>query len=187
MLQITIPKGETYNQNTGMFYTVEKPVTIQLEHSLISIQKWEAKWNKPFLYTDKAHPKTQEETIDYIRCMCLTPNVKEDVFYCIKPREQQIIANYIDAPMTATTFRKLPNNSTGTGKKRIITAEIIYYWMISYNIPCEYRKWHINQLMTLIRVFNEENAPKKKRNRRELLAEQKMINEANRKRFNTKG
>lgn len=150
---------------------------------MISLQKWEAKWNKPFL-TDKK--KTQEETIDYIRCMCITPNIKDEVFYCIRPFEQQLIASYIDAPMTATTFGK-PFGKSGTQKKRIVTAEVIYYWMISYNIPSEYRKWHLNQLMTLIRVFNVENQPKKKRTRQEILAEQRAINEVNKRYYNTKG
>ena len=185
MIQIQVQPNEVYDQETDRFYKVTKPVTIQLEHSLISLQRWEAKWNKSFL-KDKP-PKTQEETIDYIRCMCLTPNVPEDVFYCLGAKEVQQIVNYIEAPMTATTFRTIPGAPPPRKNKQIITAELIYYWMISYNIPSEYRKWHLNQLLTLIRVFNEENKPKKKRSRMEILAEHRAINEANKAYFNTKG
>lgn len=185
MIQITVPKSEYYDQAKEIFYSVDKPVTIQLEHSLISLQKWESKWNKPFLVKTE---KTAEESIDYLRCMCLTPNVKDDVFYCIPPSEMTRLSEYIDSPMTATTFAedKIPGGG-GKGKKQIVTAELIYYWMISYNIPSEYRKWHLNQLITLIRVFNEENKPKKKKSRNQLLAEHRALNEANKLRYHTHG
>lgn len=185
MLTITIPKGEFYDQEKGIFYNVDKETIIQLEHSLISLQKWEAKWQKPFLVKDK---KTFEETIDYIRCMCLTTNVKDDVFYCIPEKEIEKISAYIDSPMTATTFRE--DKLKGNGRKisrEIPTAEILYYLMISYNIPSEYRKWHLNQLLTLIRVFNIKNQPQKKRTKREIMEEFHSINEENKRRFNTKG
>lgn len=186
MISITVPVSEVYDQRKNVFYRVEKPVTLQLEHSLISVQKWEAKWEKCFLNTRR---KTQEEAIDYVRCMCITPNVNEDVFYCIPGNEMNRIAAYIEAPMTALKFT---NDGTGTArrKKEIVTADIIYYWMISYGIPSEYRKWHFNQLMTLIQVFNEKNQDPKKRKRKsrmQLLNEFKDINEANKKLFGTKG
>ena len=183
MISITIPKSEVYDNKKNVFYRVDKPITLQLEHSLISVQKWESKWGKSFLGTKK---KTQEEAIDYIRCMCITPNVKDEVFYCIPAKESDRIAKYIEAPMTALVFR---GGGNGAPRKReVVTADIIYYWMISYNIPSEYRKWHLNQLLTLIQVFNEKNAPKKKRrSRMEILNDYKSINERNKALFNTKG
>ena len=100
------------------------------------------------------------------------------------------IADYIDNPMTATWFSESPGKKKpGRAKKQIITAEIIYYWMISCNIPTEYRKWHLNQLLTLIRVINIKNdaTVNKKRSRTEILRDFSAINEANKKKFNTKG
>lgn len=184
MISVTIPKSEVYDQKKNIFYSVEKPITIQLEHSLISVQKWESKWGKAFLNGKK---RTQEEAIDYIRCMCMTPNVKDEAFYCIPSKEMDRIAKYIEAPMTALVFRT-PGGGGMPKKREVVTADIIYYWMISYNIPSEYRKWHLNQLLTLIQVFNEKNKPKKqRRSRMEVLNEFKSINEQNRALFNTKG
>lgn len=187
MITITVPKREVFDTENQIFYRVDHETTIQLEHSLISLQKWESKWHVPFLY-DKTQ-KTFEQTIDYIRCMCVTPNVKEDVFYCIPPSEMQRISEYIHDPMTATWFRddKKNQDPLNKPKKEIVTAEIIYYWMITLNIPSEYKKWHLNQLLTLIRVINVKNTPQKKRPRREILEEYKAINEENKKKFNTKG
>lgn len=188
MLTVTIPKGQAYDQEKNIFYYVDKDTTIQLEHSLISLQKWESKWNKPFLI--KNQKKTLEESVDYIRCMCLTTNVKDDVFYCIPKDVMEKISEYIDAPMTATTFRedKTKNRAPIPASKRETpTAELIYYWMISYNIPSEYRKWHLNQLLTLIRVFNVKLQPNKKKTKREILNDYHQLNEENKRRLNTKG
>lgn len=184
MITINVPKSEVFNSESNIFYRVEKPTTIQLEHSLISLQKWESKWHKPFLVKGD---KTIEETIDYIRCMCVTPNVKDDVFYCIPLEESKRISNYIEDTMTATTFKDTKKSGTN---KEIITSEIIYYWMVALNIPSEYKKWHLNQLLTLIHVTSLKNSPKKKgspRSRRSLLEEHKAINERNRKLLKTKG
>lgn len=183
MLTITVPKREVYDRNKEIFYSVEKETTLQLEHSLISLQKWEAKWNKPFLGKSE---KSFEEMIDYIRCMCLTQNVKEDVFYCIPQSEIKKISDYIESPMTATWFSE--DKKPGAKKnKEVVTAEIIYYWMIALNIPSEYKKWHLNQLLTLIRVINVKNTPKKKRSRKEMLEEHRLLNELNKKRLGTNG
>lgn len=182
MVSITVPAGRVYDSANNIFYTVDKPTTIQLEHSLISLHKWESKWHKPFLGKEE---KNLEQTIDYIRCMCLTPNVKEDVFYCIPKDQMEKISEYIENPMTATWFSE-EKNGPKSKKKEIITAEIIYYWMISLGIPSEYKKWHLNQLLTLIRVINVKNTPKKKRSRREILEEHKRISDLNKQRFGVK-
>lgn len=180
MITITIPKGQVFDNTNQIFWRVTKDTTIQLEHSLISLQKWEARWHTPFLIKKQ---KTVEQMIDYVRCMCLTNNVKEDVFYCIPKSEMDRIAEYIEDPMTASPRGK----SGGKRKNRLVTAELIYCWMITLNIPSEYRKWHLNQLLTLIQVINEETAPKKKQNRHEILENYRKINEENKKRFHTKG
>ncbi len=183
MITITVPKGEVFDSENEIFWRVSKETTLQLEHSLISLQKWEARWHIPFL-TKK--PKTLEQTIDYVRCMCLTSNVKEDVFYCIPKSEMDRIADYIKDPMTATTITR--RGPKGVAKKqKIVTAEVIYYWMIALNIPSEYKKWHLNQLLMLIQVINAEEAPKTKRKPHEVMNDYRAINEANKKRFNTKG
>ena len=186
MIEITIPKNEVIDSETGIIYRAEKDWHLKMEHSLISIQKWEAKWHVAFL--NQNHKRSFEETIDYLRCMTLTPNVPDEVFYCIPPEELKRVAAYIEDPMTATRISDAPGKPTGVrARKDVMTAEVIYYMMIALNIPSEYRKWHFNQLMTLIRVIEAKQGPKKKRRMKDVLTDYKAINEANKKRFNTKG
>ena len=180
MLQIVVPATEQWNELKQEFITT-KEQKLQLEHSLISLSKWESKWCKPFLSKED---KTLEETIDYIRCMTLTPNVNPDIYYCLSNENLREINQYIDAPMTATTFHERPG---GTSNCEIITSELIYYWMIAQNIPFECQKWHINRLLTLIRVCNIKNAPAKKMSKREIMSQNAALNEARRKKLNTKG
>lgn len=179
MLDIIIPETEYFDERTMEFvYSKEQKIT--LEHSLIAISKWEAKFEKPFLSSDKS----AIETLEYIKCMTLTQNVKPEVYMHLTEQNILDIRAYIDAPMTATTFKKIERRG---GKKEIITAELIYYWMIAFNIPVEFQKWHLNRLLTLIEVCARKNEPPKKMSRREISAQHKAINEANRKRFHTKG
>lgn len=181
MLHITIPAGEAYNERTNEFISV-KEQTLALEHSLVSISKWEAKWRKPFLGTES---KTRAEMIDYIRCMTLTQNVDPDVYNFITPQNIEEISTYIEAPMTATWF----NEREGRGKhnNEIVTSEIIYYWMVSFNIPVEFQKWHLNRLLTLIKVCSLKNEPQKKMSKREILDRNKAINKARRESMHTSG
>lgn len=179
MLEITIPETDYYDEIHERFVTA-KAQTLKLEHSLVSISKWESKWNKPFL-TDK--PKTWEETIDYFRCMTITNNIDPVVYYAITNDVVKQIQEYIDAPMTATWFRK-ENRPTS---RRIVTSEVIYSQMIALHIPVEFEKWHLNRLLTLIRVCNEENEPHKKMSKREAMQQQRAINAARRKQYNTRG
>lgn len=182
MLEIFIEDNELFDEETGMFTQI-KATKLQLEHSLISLQKWESKWHKPFL--DKKE-KSEEEMLDYIRCMTLTPNVDPKVYYCIPIDQFKKIWEYIENPMTATWFS---SNAEGgkPQKKEIITAEIVYYWMIASGIPSEYRKWHLNQLLTLIRVINVKNAPSKKMGKKGILSQNAKLNAARRARMNSKG
>lgn len=180
MLQITIPAVEQWDElNQEFVYTKERK--LQLEHSLISVSKWESKWCKPFLSrTDK----TFEETIDYVRCMTLTTNVDSDIYSCLTSDNIREINDYIDSPMTATFFS---NDKRGGNSREIVTSELIYYWMISQNIPFECQKWHLNRLLTLIRVCNVKNAPPKKMSAQEIMSRNAALNEERKKRFNTKG
>lgn len=179
MLEITIPSKEYYDEVNNLFIQT-KEQTLRLEHSLVSLSKWESKWCKPFLTKDK---KTVEESIDYIRCMTLTQNVDPLVYNAITSENVDDVANYIDLPMTATTI----NHRDKISSREIITAEIIYYWMITLRIPFECQKWHLNRLLTLIDVCNIKNSPQKKMSRGEILARNKALNEARKKQYNTKG
>lgn len=180
MLTITIPSAEIFNEGNGEF-VYSKEQTLQLEHSLLSISKWESKWCKPFL---TQREKTFEETIDYIKCMTLNKNISDDVYNCLTQDNIKAINEYIGAPMTATTF------SEDKHKKRSneqITSELVYYWMIALNIPFECQKWHINRLLTLVQVCNVKNQPPKKMGRQETMRRNAALNAARRKQLNTKG
>lgn len=180
MLTITIPSGEMFNERTNEFIEGKEQI-IQLEHSLVSLSKWESKWGKPFLSKNE---KTIEETLDYIRCMTITQNITSDVYARLTNENIAAINAYIEHPMTATTFS---NDLNKNNSREIITSELIYYWMISLNIPMECQKWHLNRLLTLIRVCNVKNTPPKKMNRRELMSRNASLNAARKKQLNTRG
>lgn len=182
-LQVTVPPLEIgYDPKTKQFiYSHSKEVTLTLEHSLVSLSKWESKWKTPFLSKDEM---TTEETIDYIRCMTITQNVDPNVYKAIDDSIIRKVNEYIKDPMTATWFAKTENNTQQTV---IITAERIYYWMIALQIPPEYQKWHLNRLLTLIRVCEAENRPKKKMSSAETLAQYKALNAQRRNALKTKG
>lgn len=182
MFQVEIPKQEYFDEINSRFVSFEA-TSFQIEHSLISLSKWESKWNKPFL-DNKA--KTSEELIDYIRCMTLTKDVDPLIYLNIPDDILKAINNYIESPMTATWF----NDNKVKNRKRtreVITAEIIYYWMITLNIPFECQKWHLNRLLTLIRVCSIKNAPAKKMRNRDILRNNAKLNAARRHSMNSKG
>lgn len=181
MLQITIPAVNRAWDEAKQEFVSFKGQTLQLEHSLVSLSKWEQKWHKPFLSKEE---KTLEETIDYIKCMTLTQNVKPEVYMFLTPENIEQINRYIEDPRTATTF---PNEKSKTGTREVITNELIYYWMIALNIPQEYQKWHLNHLLTLIRVCNAKNAPAKKLSKEEIRRRNRELNEQRRKQLNTTG
>lgn len=179
MLEITIPGIELYDENTNEFiyYSDEK---IQLEHSLVSISKWEANWCKPFL---NGRDKSPDEILDYIKCMTITEGVTDDLYSRLTQDNFTTINDYLGRPMTATTF----SNEQGKPNREIITSEVIYYWMVSFNIPFECQYWHLNRLLTLIKVCNVKNNPPKKMSKNEILSRNKALNEARRKQLNTRG
>jgi hypothetical protein len=170
--------NDLWDERNQQFLSI-KETTIQLEHSLLSISKWESKWNKSFINTKD---KTEDELIDYIKCMTITKNVDPNIYVCLTAENIQEIVNYINAPMTATTIR-----DTGKSNHEIVTSELIYYWMISLNIPVKFEKWHLNRLITLIRVCSIKNQPAKKMSRGEIMQRNAALNAARKKRWNTKG
>ena len=180
MLNITIPKQELYDEENNEFINLPEK-TICLEHSLVSVSKWESKWKKPFLSKE---PKTVEETIDYIKCMTITQNVDDKVYNYLSKKNIEDINKYIDDSMTATTFYDTRKN---TGRQENITSELIYFWMISLNIPMECQKWHLNRLLTLIKICNIKNDSGKKMSRSEINSRNAALNAARRKKLNTRG
>lgn len=180
MITITIPATEAFDEIKGEFL-YSKEQTLQLEHSLISISKWESKWCKAFISNDDKSP---EEIIDYVKCMTLNPNVDDSVYRCLTKENMKKINDYIDAPMTATTFFEEKN---GKRNREVITSELIYYWMIALNIPFECQKWHLNRLLTLVRVCNIKNQPPKKMSKKDIMSRNASLNAARRQKLNSKG
>lgn len=182
MLQLHIPEVEGYDEKKEEFTVIEPAVTLQLEHSLVSLSKWESKWCEPF-FRKKEH--TFEQTLDYIKCMTVTPtNVKPEVYNRLTKKHIDQIYEYINAPMTATTFRE---PQKGKGSSEMVTSELIYYWMVAYNIPFECQKWHINRLLTLVRVCEVKNQPSKKMGGTKVATDYAALNKARRAKLNTKG
>lgn len=180
MLYITIPSCEMYDESTEEF-VYAKEQTLQLEHSLVSLSKWESKWCKPFL---SKQDKTMEETIDYVRCMTVNQVSDPTVYSRLTLDNLNSINEYIGSPMTATTFS---NTLKGGSSGEQVTSELIYYWMIALNIPFECQKWHLNRLLTLIRVCEVKNQPPKKMSKREIMSRNAALNAARRKKLGTKG
>lgn len=181
MLIVKIPKTEYFDPRSNEFIYSEE-VTLSLEHSLVSISKWESKWKKPFM--DRSKPKTREETLDYIRCMSINKNVDASVFQRIPNSVIKIVQDYIDNPMTATWFSEDKNRPHS---RDIITSETIYYYMIANGIPFECQKWHLNRLLTLIRVCQIKSEPSRKMSRKEEMATRKALNAQRRARHNSRG
>lgn len=179
MLEITIPDVELFDDDKQEFVNI-KGQKLSLEHSLVSLDKWESKWHKRFL-TDE--PKSREELIDYIRCMTITQNVNPQLYEYVTEENISQINEYINDPMTATTFSDVKSGKNGEA----ISSELLYYYMIANNVPFECRKWHLNKLLVLLRVCAIKNAPPKKMTRNATLNRYKEINDMRRKKMNTRG
>lgn len=180
MLKLIIPAVEGFDESKNEFVDLLPERVLQLEHSLVSMSKWESKWKKPFL-SDK--DQTPEETIDYIRQMTITQNVGDDVYKRITQKHIQEVLAYINDPMSATTIHEIDKKKS----KEIITSEIIYYWMVAFNVPFECQKWHLNRLLTLIRICNIKNQPPKKMGKKTAASKQRALNEARKAKLGTTG
>lgn len=181
MLQVTVPAANDLWDDKTQSFVSTKACLLTMEHSLLSISKWESKWHKAFLGKKS---KTNEEIMDYIRCMTITPNVDPNIYYALTRENISQINDYIQDPMTATS---LPADRNTRGAADTPTAEVIYFWMISYNIPFECQRWHLNRLLTLIRVCDHKNRPNKSMGRNEILSRNAALNKARRKAHHTKG
>ena len=177
--EITIIGYELFDEGTSEFFN-PKTQKLKLEHSLVSLSKWESKWCKPFL---KKEEKTREEMLDYIKCMTLTQNVDPNIYRCLSRKNLEEINAYINAPMTATTFS---DKGTSRASRETTTSEIIYYQMIELDIPFECEKWHLNRLLTLIRVCSAKKSPKKM-SKKDTINQYAALNAARKKQFNSKG
>ena len=182
MLVIEVGGEEFFNEETQEFTTVGS-TEVELEHSLVSLSKWESKWQIPFMGDQE---KTDEMLLDYIKCMILTPGDPDEIVAQFSQSNVTEIQDYIQSPQTATTFGKEKPGST-RGPKEIITAELIYYWMTAFQIPFECQHWHLNRLFTLIRVANVKNSKTEKMPRHEQARQYRDLNEERKRKLGTKG
>jgi len=175
MLEIEVVTDENFDETTSMF-VVAKSVKVRLEHSLVSLSKWESVWEEPFLGKEK---KTTEQTISYVEMM-LIDEIPQEIFHRLLEKHIDEIQTYVNSPMNAT---KLPKSGNKTAPKETITAELIYYWMAQLNVPFDCERWHLTRLFTLIQVINIKNTPPKKMS----AAERHRIVAAQRDRYGTRG
>lgn len=180
MLELSIPEMEVYDEASNEFRKING-VTLRLEHSLVSISKWESKWKIPFLSSEK---KTVEQTLDYIKCMTINQNVDPMVYKAIRNHHVKMVNDYIEDTRSATTFN---NQHMPQRKSEVVTSELIYFWMAQFNIPMECQKWHLSRLLTLVQIASIKNSPEKKMSRRAIMNQNRSLNAARRKAHRTRG
>lgn len=174
-LPIFIPKQELWDESREILIPIEEDITLSLEHSLVSLTKWESKWRKPFLSPEE---KTQEQFRDYFRCMILNEGVDEEIVYAFTQRDILEIQKYIETDQTATTFPK--ENSNEPQSNELMTSELIYYYLAQMQCPfIPTENWHLSRVMTLIRVASFKNKGERKLNKQEALQQCESIKERN--------
>lgn len=163
MLPIHVEARELWDEENQQFINTE-PFDLLLEHSLFSISKWEAKYHKPYITSDK----TAEEALDYLSMMVIGKQPDPIVFRLLTEDQIKKINKYINDPMTATVFSEEEEKEANGQQKRnkFVTSEEIYYWMTAQNIPFECQYWHLNRLITLVKICAIENKPKDKKKKR---------------------
>lgn len=180
MLRIIIEGDEVFNDETQTFDTIND-VVFDLEHSLISLSKWESEYQKPFL---SPGAKTSEEIFGYLKAMVVTPNLDPDVLYDCSQDNIDKIQKYIDSSQSATTFGVMPDRR---GPGEVITSELIYYWLVSFNIPFECQYWHLNRLFSLIRICNIKSGKPRKMSRNDIAQRNRDLNAQRRAELGTSG
>lgn len=188
MLKLVVSGEERFDEERGEFIPALKEHTLVLEHSLLSVSKWEAIYHKAFLSTDKDVNMIKT----YAKCMTINPNIPDNVYDYLTPDHVTQIADYISDHQSATWFaddagNKKPAHKNGRMNGEVITAEIVYYWMISYNIPVEFQKWHLNRLLTLIKVISIKNDPKGNSMPKMTAEQRRALNKARQAKYHTRG
>ena len=181
MKTITIPEMEIYDEEHNRFINIKEQKLV-LEHSLVSISKWESKWKKPFIHQTEL---SMEELRDYVRCMTLTQNVNPNVYSALTAPMLNDIVAYMNEQQTATWFSNSTDNKQKNGE--VITSELVYYWMTAANIPKECEKWHFSRLMTLIRIAGEKNQPPKKMKKNDIYKQNHALNAMRRAKMKSRG
>lgn len=183
MVEITIPAQELYNEKENRFFDIQKPIKVELEHSLLAISKWESHFCKPFLDKKK---KTKAEAIYYLKCMSLNNEIPEEAFFGVTDSELKKVIDYIDSPQTATVINDKARSKKGSNGETT-TAELIYYWMNECNIPKECELWHLNRLMSLIEITSIKRQPEKKMSKRDIMSSNRALNAMRKARTGSKG
>lgn len=184
-ITITTEPEEQYDEVSGKFLPGGEPIVIavvEMEHSLASLSKWESIHQVPFLSSTDL---SNEQVFDYLKCMVVSPNVDADVLYHCSQSNLDRIQTYINSSESATTFGGIPEKRGGSREK--VTAELIYYWMATFQIPIEAENWHLNRLLSLIKIFSVKNAKQPKRSTSEMAAERHRINAERRAKLGTSG
>ena len=179
MLTITVGGTESYDETVEEF-TIVGGTQLQLEHSLVSLSKWESKHEKPFLGKGD---KTGEEIFDYVRCMAIDEETPEELFHQLSEDDFKAINAYIESKQTVTWFADSP----APRSREVITSELIYYWMTAFQIPFECQHWHLNRLFTLIQVANHKSQPPKKMSKAEIAQRNRELNEQRKRQLGTSG
>ena len=182
MLELNVTEKELYDAGSNTFLKIPS-CTLTLEHSLISLSKWESKWQIPYL---NGLNKTPEQDSDYIRCMVIGPIKDDRIFGQLSPEELYTIQTYMQAPMTATTFSP-PKKNAPKAKKEVMTSEVLYAHMCAHRIPMECQKWHLNRLLTLIKVCGLQNEPPEKMSKKQSALWAAEQNAARKAKYGTRG
>lgn len=144
---------ELFDEETNTFlHPVGKK--LHLEHSLLSISKWEAEWEIPFLNTDK----TSEQSLSYIKCCVLDDDFDELLLNTLSDKNILDFNAYLSKGMTAKKIIDLRSSLSQKRKSRrpasqkALTSEDIYYSMIQFHVWKECEEWPLQRLLSLLQL-----------------------------------